>query len=163
VMVAAEAFTRAQRVTPQAMTFRDAPPRGGRRRHVGRDLPPIGGIETSIDNIDPVLEAMAQSQGRTLAELASVRLTLQLTAPDRPAVRRTLDIAVRRDPGGQTFTATCELPGPWGHGRTVGEAFRDCLEDLAERSAIIMKDRDHLGPALQREADAIARWARVTE
>lgn len=164
-MAVAEAFAHAGRVTPQAITFRTLPRQRGRRRQrpARLEVAPAVPTEASIDNLDPVVEAMAQRQGHTLDEVASVRMTLQLEGTDRPGVRRTLDITVRRDPGGQTFTAKCELPGPWGHGETIGEAFRDCLEDLTHRSAIIMEDRDHLGPTLQREAEAIERWAHAAE
>lgn len=104
---------------------------------------------------------MAQRQCRNLSDVASARLTLQLQAEARMQIRRTLEVTVRRDPDGKTVTAECALLGPWGHGATIGEAFRDCLADLAERSSVIMKGRDHLGPALQREAEAIKRWSRA--
>jgi hypothetical protein len=153
-----------QRVITQALTFRRrlAP---DARWAVSRNSPVarVGGLATSVHDVDTAIAALAAQQGHTAADVASVRLTVLLQSDASERLQRTLMFKVTRDRDDETFTAECELPGFWGHGETFGEAFLDCLEDLSARSQILMRDRGRLGPALELQAEAIERWMHAVE
>jgi|GEM_PF-3627980 len=152
------------RVVAEGLTFRDGVAGHGGRPNAPRETTPrAGGLATSFDHVDEAIEALARRQGRGAAEVASARLTVLFESDGAQRLQRTLTFSVRRDRGEDTFTATCALPGIWGHGETIGEAFLDGLADLSARSEILARDRDRLGPRLERQAAAIERWGRAAE
>jgi len=162
-MVTAE-LPRPGRVVTQGVTFRDgAVAHGERPNALGEKATSTGGLATSFDDVDEAVEALARRQGYGAEYVASARLTVLFETNSKQRLQRTLTFTVRRDRGGDTFTATCELPGIWGHGETLGEALLDGLADLAARSEILARDRDRLGPVLERQAAALERWGRAAE
>lgn len=114
------------------------------------------------DAIDTTLEQIASHYGHDVSQIESVTLTTILTSMDADHVQRELPIVVRRDRGGKTFTARVsyrDLSWAWGHGETIGEAYQDCLTELDQRSAFLIKHHDELGTILQQEAAGLERWA----
>lgn len=134
----ADALTEPSQLTVRAITFKDET-RGRRRAQAAapaRDRIRFTPRQIPSHTVDEEISKIARHYGHTFDQVDTITLILRLLPVDAPnrAEAKPLTVTVRRDPNGKTYTARVSITQAWGHGESFGEAFHDCLDDLAERS-----------------------------
>lgn len=152
---------------PRSIAFLPAP-RGGLA-----ELPPpdfvrfpfepilVNSTSPTPKEIDELIHRVVQQYGHGMDQLNQATFDISPPLPpthdERVGQLPGITVTVRRNRRRATYVARASATLAYGYGNTIGEAFRDCMDDFLYRQTLLYEVRDHLGPGLQAEFEELDR------
>ncbi len=120
----------------------------------------VNDASPTAEELDAIVRRLTQQYGAGVDQIQGVTFEVIPPSLDIPEAGRgtpvPFAVTVRRDHHGE-FIARASVTLAYGYGETIGAAFREYMDDFLYRQALLLAERNRLGPGMQEELRELER------